>query len=115
MSHHPAVGIRDVEDAAERLRGVAVRTPLIENAELNDRAGCRVLLKPECLQRTGSFKIRGAYNLMSQLSSDEKQRGVVTWSSGNHAQGVAAAGRIASQTIFKRKTGSQDRAAIGSR
>ncbi len=88
------VDIRDIEDAARRLRGVAVRTPLIENAELNERAGCRVLLKPECLQRTGSFKIRGAYNLMSRLSDEEKKRGVVAYSSGNHAQGVAAAARI---------------------
>ncbi len=94
MPEPPAVGIRDVEGAALRLRGVAVRTPLIENAELNERAGCRVLLKAECLQRTGSFKIRGAYNLMSRLSTDEKRRGVVAWSSGNHAQGVAAAARI---------------------
>ena len=91
MSVPTAVSIRDIEDAARMLHGVAVRTPLIENAELNERAGCRVLLKPECLQRTGSFKIRGAYNLLSRLSDDEKQRGVVAWSSGNHAQGVAAA------------------------
>lgn len=90
----PQVDIRDIEDAARRLQDVAVRTPLIENAELNERAGCRVLLKAESLQRTGSFKIRGAYNLMSRLSADEMQRGVVAWSSGNHAQGVAAAGRL---------------------
>ncbi len=94
MSDGQTVGIHDVEDAARRLRGIAVRTPLIENAELNERARCRVLLKTENLQRTGSFKIRGAYNLMSRLSADEKQRGVVAWSSGNHAQGVAAAARM---------------------
>ncbi len=94
MSDQRTVDIHDIEDAALRLRGVAVRTPLIENAELNERAGCRVLLKPENLQRNGSFKIRGAYNLMSRLSDEEKERGVVAWSSGNHAQGVAAAGRI---------------------
>ncbi len=88
------VDIRDVVDAARRLEGVAVRTPLIENAELNERAGARVLLKPECLQRTGSFKIRGAFNLMSRLSPEDAERGVVAWSSGNHAQGVAAAGRM---------------------
>ena len=85
------VDIRDVVDAARRLEGVAVRTPLIENAELNERAGARILLKPECLQRTGSFKIRGAFNLMSRLSKEDAERGVVAWSSGNHAQGVAAA------------------------
>ena len=85
------IDVKDVEDAARRLEGIAIRTPLIENAALNERAGGRVLLKPECLQRTGSFKIRGAYNLLSQLSSQQAQRGVVAWSSGNHAQGVACA------------------------
>ena len=81
----------DVEGAARRLSGVALRTPLIENAELNAEVGGRVLLKPECLQRTGSFKIRGAYNLLSQLDPQQMRRGVVAWSSGNHAQGVACA------------------------
>lgn len=85
---------RDVEGAAKRLADVAVRTPLIENAALNDRVGGRVLLKPECLQRTGSFKIRGAYNLLSQLSHEEAANGAVAWSSGNHAQGVACAGAM---------------------
>ncbi len=94
MPEQSPVSIRDIEAAAKRLRDVAVRTPLIENAELNEQAGCRVLLKAECLQRTGSFKIRGAYNLMSQLAAEQRERGVVAWSSGNHAQGVAAAGRI---------------------
>jgi threonine dehydratase len=83
--------IREIEAAAERLHGVAIRTPLLENAALNEAADGRVLLKPECLQRTGSFKIRGAYNLLSQLSPQQAQRGVVAWSSGNHAQGVACA------------------------
>jgi len=81
----------DVEDAAKRISGVALRTPLIENAELNAQVGGRILLKPECLQRTGSFKIRGAYNLLSQLDPRQMRRGVVAWSSGNHAQGVACA------------------------
>ncbi|MDX1507223.1 MAG: threonine/serine dehydratase, partial [Woeseiaceae bacterium] len=88
------ITLDDVEGAARRLEGVAVRTPLIENPELNERAGGRVLLKPECLQRTGSFKIRGAYNLLSQLTPEQAQRGAVAWSSGNHAQGVACAGRL---------------------
>ena len=88
------IGIGDVEGAARRLEGIAVRTPLIESPELNERAGGRVLLKPECLQRTGSFKIRGAYNLLSQLSPEQAQRGAVAWSSGNHAQGVACAGNM---------------------
>jgi len=81
----------DVEDAARRITDVALRTPLIENAELNAAVNGRVLLKPECLQRTGSFKIRGAYNFLSRLDPQQKRRGVVAWSSGNHAQGVACA------------------------
>ena len=85
------IEISDVEAAARRLEDVAIRTPLIENATLNEQTGGRILLKPECLQRTGSFKIRGAYNLLSQLSPEQAQRGVVAWSSGNHAQGVACA------------------------
>ena len=85
------IDIDDIESAAGRLANVAVETPLIQNAELDRIAGGVVLLKPECLQRTGSFKIRGAYNLLSQLSPEQAQRGVVAWSSGNHAQGVAAA------------------------
>jgi threonine dehydratase len=80
----------DVEAAAARLRGIAVRTPLLESEALNQRAGGRVLLKAECLQRTGSFKFRGAYNAISQTQADA----VVAYSSGNHAQGVAAAARL---------------------
>ncbi|MGB5258457.1 MAG: threonine/serine dehydratase [Woeseiaceae bacterium] len=88
------IGIRDVEAAAERLLGVSVRTPLLRSFELDRLAEGTVLLKPECLQRTGSFKIRGAYNLLSQLSRAQAARGAVAWSSGNHAQGVAAAGNM---------------------
>jgi cysteine synthase len=83
-----------IEAAAQRLDGIAVRTPLIRNDELDRIAGGRVLVKAENLQAIGSFKIRGAYNLMSQLSPDEAARGVVAFSSGNHAQGVALAGRL---------------------
>mgnify|MGYP001825629527 CR=1 FL=1 len=86
------IDIADIEGAAKRLSGVAIETPLLQNSELDRIAGGCVLLKPECLQRTGSFKIRGAYNLLSQLSAEQKKRGAVAWSSGNHAQGVAAAG-----------------------
>jgi threonine dehydratase len=82
--------IADVEAAAERLRGVAARTLLLESDVLNERVGGRVLLKPECLQRTGSFKFRGAYNAISQIDAGA----VVAYSSGNHAQGVAAAARL---------------------
>jgi len=87
------IDVADVEQAASRLRGVALRTPLIENPALNEIAGGRVLLKAECFQVTGSFKIRGAYNLLSQLTTEQAARGVVAFSSGNHAQGVAAAAR----------------------
>ena len=83
-----------VRDAARQLDGVAVRTPLIENAALNERAGGRVLLKAENLQRAGAFKFRGAYNRISRLDADELKRGVVAYSSGNHAQAVACAARM---------------------
>ncbi|MEO1252947.1 MAG: threonine/serine dehydratase [Pseudomonadota bacterium] len=87
------VSASGVRAAAERLYGVIVKTPLIENEALNEIAGGRVFLKAEMLQRGGSFKLRGAYNLISQLSEAERRRGVVAWSSGNHAQGVAIAAR----------------------
>jgi Threonine dehydratase len=89
-----AIDYQDVVEAARRLNGYAVRTPLLENALLNERVGGRVLLKPEVLQRSGSFKFRGAFNRLSQLSPEEREGGVVAWSSGNHAQGVAAAAAI---------------------
>lgn len=84
-------GIDDVRAAAARIAGVAVRTPLLECAALGRLTGGRVFVKPEVLQRTGSFKFRGAYNRLLQLSGGERRAGVVAWSSGNHAQGVAAA------------------------
>lgn len=90
----PEVRLGDVEAAAERLAEIAVVTPLLTSAELDEFAGGKVLLKPENLQLTGSFKIRGAYNMMSRLSAEQAARGVVAWSSGNHAQGVAAAGSL---------------------
>ena len=88
------VSISDIERAAERLEGVSVHTPLLQNFELDQVAGGTVLLKPECLQVAGAFKIRGAYNRLSQLSEAQASKGVVAWSSGNHAQGVAAAGAM---------------------
>ncbi|HEY3814385.1 MAG TPA: threonine/serine dehydratase [Caulobacteraceae bacterium] len=84
----------DVEDAALRLAGHAVVTPLVESPALNETVGARVLLKCETLQVSGSFKFRGAYNRISRLSDEEKARGVVAYSSGNHAQGVAAAAKL---------------------
>ena len=86
--------IADIEAAAARLSGISVKTPLLRNYELDQVAGGTVLLKPECLQVTGSFKIRGAYNFLSQLTKEQSRHGVVAWSSGNHAQGVAAAGAM---------------------
>jgi threonine dehydratase len=83
----------DVQAAAARIAPYAVRTPLLENAELNARAGGRIFLKPEMLQRTGSFKFRGAVNTVLQIPQDRRAGGVVAFSSGNHAQGVAAAAK----------------------
>ena len=80
----------DVQAAAGRLQGVARRTPLLESEALNAQAGGRILLKAEVLQRTGSFKFRGAYNAITQIAAPA----VVAYSSGNHAQGVAAAARL---------------------
>ncbi len=84
----------EVEQAAERLSGRAIRTPLLENVQLNEICGGRILMKAETLQRTGSFKFRGAFNLLSQIPEDGKAAGVITCSSGNHAQGVASAASI---------------------
>lgn len=84
----------DVEAAAAALAPYQVETPLIENADLNALVGARVLLKLETLQRTGSFKFRGACNRISRMSPEERARGVVAFSSGNHAQGVAAAAAL---------------------
>jgi threonine dehydratase len=84
----------DVDAAAERLGGVALRTPLIASPVLNAMTGGRVFLKAETLQRTGSFKFRGAFNKLSSLAPDMRRGGVVAYSSGNHAQGVAAAAKL---------------------
>jgi threonine dehydratase len=84
----------DIEAAARRLDGVAVRTPLINAPVLDEAVGAQVFLKAETLQRTGSFKFRGAYNKISSIPSERRAAGVVAYSSGNHAQGVAAAARL---------------------
>jgi len=83
--------IDDVRAAARRLRGVAVATPLLPMRDLSDRLGRPVFAKAEVLQLTGSFKFRGAYNRIAAMTPGERARGVVAFSSGNHAQGVAAA------------------------
>jgi threonine dehydratase len=88
-----AIDASDVESAARLIQGIAIRTPLLEYQPLNEAAGGRVLIKFEGAQHTGSFKFRGAYNRLARLPKEAKARGVVAWSSGNHAQGVAAAAR----------------------
>lgn len=88
---HGSAHIADIEAAAARLAPYATVTPVLESPALNARAGCRVLLKAELFQRTGSFKFRGAMNFLLQLPAEARNRGVVAFSSGNHAQGVAAA------------------------
>ncbi|TCP36070.1 threonine/serine dehydratase [Sphingomonas sp. BK235] len=93
-----AIDAVNVRAAAARIRGVAVRTPLLEFAALSKRVGRRTLVKFEGLQRTGSFKFRGAYNRLVQLGPQERMAGVVAWSSGNHAQGVADAARLLGTT-----------------
>ena len=88
------VTLADVEDAAAALAGIVFRTPLLANADVDAELGGRLLIKAECAQRTGAFKIRGAYNRMRRLSAAERARGAITYSSGNHALGVALAGRL---------------------
>jgi threonine dehydratase/serine racemase len=87
------VGLEDVRRAARRVAGLVRQTPVFTSRALDERTGCRVFLKCENLQRVGAFKMRGASNLMLQLDADERRRGVVTHSSGNHAQAVALAAR----------------------
>ncbi|MDB5070809.1 MAG: tdcB, partial [Candidatus Eremiobacteraeota bacterium] len=89
-----AASFGDVQAAAERLRGVTHRTPVVTSATLDARTGARVFCKAENLQRIGAFKIRGAYNAIAQLDPERKRGGVVAFSSGNHAQGVALAAKL---------------------
>ncbi|MDA1080276.1 MAG: threonine/serine dehydratase [Gemmatimonadetes bacterium] len=88
------VSLNDIRRAATALRPVAVRTPLLRSYELEHEVGVPVYLKPEMLQRIGAFKFRGAYNFISQLADDERVRGLVAPSSGNHGQAAALAARI---------------------
>ncbi|MGD8368862.1 MAG: threo-3-hydroxy-L-aspartate ammonia-lyase [Desulfobacterales bacterium] len=94
-----AVDFDDVLAAARRLSGVAHKTPVMTSATLNRTLSCEVFFKCENLQRIGAFKFRGAYNAMSRLTETEKRRGVVTYSSGNHAQAVALVGRMLSVPV----------------
>ena len=90
-----AVTVREIEAAAETIDGVARRTPVLEAGEISRRVGTPVTLKAECLQATGSFKVRGAFNAIAALGEAELQSGVVTASAGNHAQAVVAAAKRA--------------------
>lgn len=88
------INIADIQAAAKRLDGIARRTPVLTSTTVNQITNCQVFFKCENFQRTGSFKFRGAYNALSQLSKLQKQKGVLTFSSGNHAQGIALAGKL---------------------
>src|SRR5258707_11312761 len=96
MNPPPALPVTpaDIDSAARVLAAFAVRTPLLSSPALNERVGTKVFLKPEMLQRTGSFKFRGAFNKLSSIPLAARGGGVVAFSSGNHAQGVAAAAKI---------------------
>jgi threo-3-hydroxy-L-aspartate ammonia-lyase len=88
------VSYADLESAHERIRGAARRTPVLTSATVDERLQARVFFKCENFQRMGAFKFRGAYNALSQLGEDERRRGVIAFSSGNHAQAVALAGKL---------------------
>ena len=89
-----AISLNDVRAAATRIAGVAHKTPIMTCATLDQLAGRRLYFKCEQWQKVGAFKFRGAYNALSRLSADERRRGVVTFSSGNHAQAIALAGQL---------------------
>ena len=89
-----SLSLDDVRAAAERLSGIAHRTPVLTSRTLDERTGATAFLKAECLQRGGAFKFRGAYNMISSLGPEERARGVVAYSSGNHAQAVSLAARL---------------------
>ncbi len=121
MASRPQPGARamvtlaDIERARERLQGVTRRTPLIRSYALSRRLGCDVFLKAEMLQRTGSFKLRGAYNKIAQLAPADRERGVIAASAGNHAQGVAVAASLAGYPRQSRPDGWPSRRARAER
>jgi threonine dehydratase len=94
MPDLPLPEFGDVLAARDRIAGEAVVTPLLRSAVLDEITGGRIVIKPECLQRTGTFKFRGAFNRLSMIPQEDRSRGVVACSSGNHAQGVAEAARL---------------------
>jgi threonine dehydratase len=88
------ITFNDILQARERIRGVAHRTPVLTSRQFNEQAGCEVYFKAENLQRAGAFKFRGAYNKIASLTDEERRRGMLAYSSGNHAQAVALAARL---------------------
>jgi threo-3-hydroxy-L-aspartate ammonia-lyase len=90
----PVIELADVQAAAQRLHGVAHRTPVLRSRTLDALAGASVYVKAECFQRGGAFKFRGAYNKIVSLPEEERERGVLAYSSGNHAQAVSLAARL---------------------
>ncbi len=88
------ISLADIEAAAERLYGVAQHTPVVKSRMLNERVGREIFLKCEQFQRAGAFKFRGAYNMVAQLGQQARERGVIAFSSGNHAQGLALAAHL---------------------
>jgi threo-3-hydroxy-L-aspartate ammonia-lyase len=94
----PVITLDDVRAAAERLDGVANRTPVVTSRTLDERTDARVHVKAECFQRGGAFKFRGAYNAIAMLDAESRARGVLAYSSGNHAQAVAVAARLLGTT-----------------
>ncbi|MEQ8398615.1 threonine/serine dehydratase [Thalassobaculum sp.] len=94
------ISLNDVRAAARALNGTVVRTPLLENADVNASLGGRLLIKAECAQRTGAFKIRGAYWRILNMTAEERALGAITYSSGNHALGVSQAARILGSTAL---------------
>jgi len=94
----PVIELADVQAAAQRLHGVAHRTPVLRSRTLDGLAGAAVHVKAECFQRGGAFKFRGAYNKIVSLPEEERARGVLAYSSGNHAQAVAIAARLLGTT-----------------
>lgn len=98
ISAHDLPTFADIEEASRHVGVACIVTPLLESAVINARVGGRLLVKAEGLQRTGSFKMRGAYNRMRLLTADERARGVVAYSSGNHGQAVAATARLLGTT-----------------
>jgi threonine dehydratase len=100
------VELKDIKIAAERLKGIITYTPLIQSAHFSEEYRHDVYIKPENLQITGAFKIRGAYNMIASLDAETKERGLIASSAGNHAQGVALAAKLlsAKATIVMPKT-----------